>query len=89
MYCRLLVVVSTKYSFPNFILLLTDNDLIDGLKIAPDPLGVTLIEVDVAEYPIPAFMILTSVILPSVKTGLKVAPFPVPLESITSISGIE
>ena len=60
-----------------------------GLKIAPAPLGVTLIEVDALEYPIPAFITLTSDILPLVRTGLKSAPEPNPLESITSKSGIE
>ena len=59
-------------------------------KVALDPLGITLIEVDVLEYPIPALTTLASVIFPDVDTiGLTIAPEPDPLESITSMSGTE
>ena len=59
-------------------------------KIAPDPLGTTLMEVEVLEYPIPVLIILTSVIFPDVDiTGLNKAPDPDPLESTISKSGIE
>ena len=69
---------------------MTVNSLILESNFAPDPLGTTLIEVDVLEYPIPALITLTSVIFPDVDIiGLTIAPDPDPLESITSTSGIE
>ena len=88
-YCNLFL-VSFNISFPYLLTLLTLNDLTSVLKIAPDPLGTTLIEVEVLEYPIPVLIILTSVIFPDVDmTGLNKAPDPDPLESITSKSGTE
>ena len=76
--------------FPYFFTLLTDNCLTSVSNFAPDPLGTTLMEVEVLEYPMPVLITFTSVILPSVDmTGLNKAPEPDPLESITSNSGVE
>ena len=81
--------VSNKSSFPNLKLLLTVKGLILIPKTAFIPEGSTLIVVDVLEYPIPVFIILTSVIFPSVIIGLNSAPDPAPVASTTIKSGIE
>ena len=59
------------------------------LNVALEPDGLTLIVVDVLEYPIPVFITLTSVIFPFVIMGLNSAPDPCPVESVTIKSGIE
>ena len=81
--------VSIRISSPNFTLLLTVKGLILAFKIALDPAGLTSIIVELVEYPIPGFTILISVIFWLVMTGLKSAPDPVPVKSVTIKSGIE
>ena len=87
-YCNLFS-VSINSSFPNLKLLLTVKDLMLDLNVALEPDGLTLIVVDVLEYPIPVFITLTSVIFPFVIMGLNSAPDPCPVESVTIKSGIE
>ena len=81
--------VSIKISSPNFKLLLMVKSLILAFKIALEPEGFTFIIVEVLEYPIPGFTILMSVIFWLVMTGLKSAPDPAPVKSVTTKSGVE
>ena len=80
---------SIKISSPNFTLLLTVRDLILAFRIALEPEDFTWIVVELLEYPIPGFIILTSVIFWSVMTALRSAPDPTPVESVTINSGVE
>ena len=60
--------------------------LTDGSNICPDPVGLTLTTGD-SVYPIPEFIITTSVILPSVIIGLNFAPTPVPTPTKSTSGG--
>ena len=89
LYCSLSF-LSLSISFPYLWILFTLNFLIVVSNVAPNPLGETLIPVEAAEYPIPALITLTSVILPwDDITGRNIAPDPDPLLSNTSNSGAE
>ena len=59
------------------------------LKIAPEPLGFTLIVVVFGSYPIPSLITITSSIFPSTTTGLNIAPVPTLSLSSTINSGVE
>ena len=87
-YCNLFL-VSIKISSPNFKLWLTVKGLMVVLNFALDPAESTLIFVDVAEYPIPVFITLTSIIFPLEITGLNSAPDPAPVKSFIFKSGEE
>ena len=58
-------------------------------KVAFFPAETTLIDVSKWEYPIPVLTTTTSLILPSVITGLNLAPVPFPELSITCKVGVE
>ena len=60
-----------------------------AFKIALKPADLTSIIVELLEYPIPGFTILISVIFWLVMTGLKSAPDPAPVKSVTIKSGVE
>ena len=64
------------------------SSLIDASKISSFPLGTTLIVLEV-EYPIPALIIFTPVILSLVTIALNLAPFPALVGSETIKSGVE
>ena len=68
---------------------MTVKSLILASKIAPEPAGFTWIAVEELEYPIPALITLTSDILWFIITGLKSAPEPLPVKSVTIKSGVE
>ncbi len=68
---------------------LTVNFLTCGFIFAFLPDGITLIEVEFDEYPIPGLTTSTETIFPFSMVDLNWAPVPDPLESITSKSGIE
>ena len=68
---------------------LIESSLMDESKIWSLPLGTTLIVVVEVEYPIPALIILTPVILWLVTTALNLAPFPELVGSETIKSGVE
>jgi len=55
------------------------RSLICTSNFAPNPLGITSIDVLVELYPIPELITITSVITPLFITGLKIAPVPAPL----------
>ena len=86
-YCKLFSDSFNNISSSNLSKLLIVSGLTDGSKIWPDPAGFTLTTGD-SVYPIPAFIITTSVILPSDTIGLNLAPTPVPTPT-RSISGGE
>ena len=68
------------------VLFLTVIDLTWGSNKTFLPAGTTEIIVFVVEYPAPGFTTITSVILLLITTGLKTAPVPIP---VTTISGVE
>ena len=72
----------------NFSTWLQVSSLIDASKISSVPLGTTLIVLEV-EYPIPALIIFTPVILSLVTIALNLAPFPALVGSETIKSGVE
>ena len=72
-----------------FLLISILNDLILTSIRVFFPAETTFIEVSILEYPIPGLIISTSDILLLLIIGLKAAPLPLPLESITFKSGIE
>ena len=99
--CKSLEYASTEYdnssstSFNNSVCFLTIfstwlivSPLIDASKIWPVPLETTLIVLEV-EYPIPALIIFTPVILSLVTIALNLAPLPILVGSETIKSGVE
>ena len=80
--------MSNKISSPCLSCKFKDKCLTDASRDALEPLEVTLIEVDVAVYPIPAFKTTTSVTFWSTTTALNLAPVPEPIPT-TSRSGGE
>ena len=77
-YWRLVSDSLKSISSPKRVKLLTVKLLTELSIINPDPLGVTFTGGD-DEYPMPAFMTFTSVILPPLTTALNLPPMPVPI----------
>ena len=60
-----------------------------AFKIALEPEDFTWIIVEVLEYPIPGFIIWISAIFWLIMTGLRSAPDPTPVKSVTTKLGVE
>ena len=86
-YCKLVKDSWSNISSSNLSKLLSVRLLTAGSNISPTPAGFTIICGDTV-YPIPAFTIFTSVILPFSTTGLSLPPIPDPIPT-TSKSGGE
>ena len=76
-------------NLPNLSTSFTWRSLTDALNIAFEPLFLTKIVVKFGSYPKPPLITTTSTILPLEISGLRIAPVPVPLESLTTSSGKE
>ena len=77
-YCKFVSASLKSISSPNLTRLLTDKSLTALSRMKPDPFGVTFTSGTVV-YPIPGFITLTSVTLPSVTIALNLPPIPVPI----------